>query len=186
MGHLPTQCKLTGWLVSCSSCTPSLLFPQMVQLPSLTHSAQPNSGALSVMRVQTEVSEVTALRAFAAHYTCTASYVHHALYATAAPDRYTIADCGTLTCCGHTVHNICSKSAQVLPAWPDCLTRLSDLQYLHHPAGAPQYNSTMFCEPTMSQCFILNSTAVTFEEARLSCQALGRTSDVLAYTQGKA
>jgi hypothetical protein len=37
----------------------------------------------------------------------------------------------------------------------------------------------------MSQCFISNSTASTFEDARATCQALGGTSDLVMYSSGE-
>ena len=36
----------------------------------------------------------------------------------------------------------------------------------------------------MSQCYIVNSTAATFEEARLACQAMGGDSDLIMYSAG--
>ncbi len=52
------------------------------------------------------------------------------------------------------------------------------------PTGAPQYNSTLFCEATMRQCYILNATAASFVDARAACQALGGDSDLIQYTNG--
>jgi hypothetical protein len=42
----------------------------------------------------------------------------------------------------------------------------------------------MFCEATMRQCYILNTTAASFVDARAACQALGGDSDLVQYTNG--
>ncbi len=51
-------------------------------------------------------------------------------------------------------------------------------------AGAPQYNSTLFCEATQRECYLVMSTAAGFAEARASCQALGGASDLVMYSSG--
>jgi heterodisulfide reductase subunit C len=42
----------------------------------------------------------------------------------------------------------------------------------------------MFCEATMRQCYILNTTAASFADARAACQALGGDSDLVQFTNG--
>jgi hypothetical protein len=42
----------------------------------------------------------------------------------------------------------------------------------------------MFCESTMRQCYILNTTAASFADARAACQALGGDSDLVQFTTG--
>ena len=71
-------------------------------------------------------------------------------------------------------------AAALQPPWPP----LSQTGATGQHAGAPQYNSTMFCEATMRQCYILNTTAASFVDARAACQALGGDSDLVQYTNG--
>jgi hypothetical protein len=55
---------------------------------------------------------------------------------------------------------------------------------LWRPAGAPQYNSSLFCEPTMTVCYMAMNATADFVSARAACQALGGTSDLVSYSTG--
>ncbi len=50
--------------------------------------------------------------------------------------------------------------------------------------GAPQYNSSYFCEPTMTQCYLAMNATADFDGARAACQALGGASDIVSYSTG--